>query len=301
MSKILVLFSKTGKKSALFSTLISKHLSEKTTLVVKDYSDVVATVSKNTSSMTIGGEDVRNFDLVVIRISGKKIELAGTVASILQKTGVKFLDTGYANMGIRGTKFSALADLSHNGIPLPKTIYLGNNTYTQADFRSLSKELTLPFIAKDTAHQRGIGVHLIRSAEDLLQLSSEDEEAGQYMFQELIHKEKEYRLLVLGDTVGVWEEKINNNEDEFRNNVSLGAEEIFLPIGDVPSEMSSLSIKAAQTRDLQIAGVDVMIEKDTGKIYLIEVNRGPGLTYDENVSPEFKALASFLEREARDK
>ena len=121
---------------------------------------------------------------------------------------------------------------------------------------------------------------------------------GEFMFQELINKVHEYRVLVLGNTIGVWEEKVNTNEDEFRNNVAIGAKELFFSVKDIPVELSSFAIKAAEVLQVQIAGVDIMIEEHTNKAYIIEVNRGPGLTYDERISPEFKAIASYIEKEA---
>ena len=298
MSKILILVSKTGRK--LFSTRISNHLEKDTEVVLRDYSDVVITSTENKLTLTMAGEDTSNFDLVFIRTSGKYLELAGTIAQVLQYTGTKFFDKMYANMGMRGTKFSALATLSNEGLPLPKTIYLGNVTY-QNNFEELSRELGTPFIAKDISRQRGVGVHLIENQRDLENLSSDNIYVGQYMFQKLVHKKHEYRVLVLGDKVGVWEEKINTDKSEFRNNVALGAKEVFLPLKDIPEEISTLAISAARARGMQIAGVDIMIEENTGKLYLIEVNRGPGITYDESVSPELKAIAHFLEKESKNK
>jgi D-alanine-D-alanine ligase-like ATP-grasp enzyme len=52
---------------------------------------------------------------------------------------------------------------------------------------------------------------------------------------------------------------------------------------------------------LQIAGVDIAEDQNTGKYYLIEVNRGPGFTYDTEVSPEMDQIAKFLKEEAENK
>ena len=45
-----------------------------------------------------------------------------------------------------------------------------------------------------------------------------------------------------------------------------------------------------------MAGVDLLIDKD-GKPWILEVNRGPGFTYDDPASPELKNLAKFFVQE----
>jgi len=102
----------------------------------------------------------------------------------------------------------------------------------------------------------------------------------------------------LGEKAGVWERKIITAKGEFRHNIALGADEEFLPIAKIPDSISRLTVAAASFLSLQIAGVDIAVEKGTGKTFLVEVNRGPGLTYDTNLSPEIDEIARYLGKEA---
>jgi len=77
----------------------------------------------------------------------------------------------------------------------------------------------------------------------------------------------------------------------------LGAREEFLDIEKIPDDLAKIAEDAAIKLNLQIAGVDVAADKNTGKYYLIEVNRGPGFTYDTEVSPEMDEIAKFLKEE----
>ena len=51
--------------------------------------------------------------------------------------------------------------------------------------------------------------------------------------------------------------------------------------------------------NLQIAGVDLAIQKKTNNVFLVEVNRGPGITYDTKISPEIDEMAKFLEESVK--
>ncbi|MBU1126779.1 hypothetical protein KKF11_00320, partial [Patescibacteria group bacterium] len=83
---------------------------------------------------------------------------------------------------------------------------------------------------------------------------------------------------------------------EFRSNVSLGAKEEFIDIEKAPAEMKEIVIKATKVLNLEIAGADVLIDSTTGKQWILEVNRGPGLTYDTSISPELKQLSLFFQK-----
>ena len=70
-----------------------------------------------------------------------------------------------------------------------------------------------------------------------------------------------------------------------------------MDLDKIPADLAKIAIGAAVKLNLQIAGVDIAEDKNTGKYYLIEVNRGPGFTYDTKVSPEMDQIAKFLKEE----
>jgi len=80
--------------------------------------------------------------------------------------------------------------------------------------------------------------------------------------------------------------------------LALGADEEYVDAEKMPREMKEIAIKAAKVLDIQIAGVDILTDTQ-GKRWLLEANRGPGLTYDLQVSPELDSLASFFTRELK--
>jgi glutathione synthase/RimK-type ligase-like ATP-grasp enzyme len=154
----------------------------------------------------------------------------------------------------------------------------------------------LPVVAKELSMQRGKGVFLLKSKKDFGKLPMQDSQGrdNQFLFQKYFDLENEYRILVLGDKAAVWEKKIITTKGEFRHNIALGAKEEFLPIKQIPQQIADIAIKGAKVLDLEIAGIDVAVEKKTGKAFLVEVNRGPGLTYDTKISPEIDEIAKFF-------
>lgn len=302
MKKILILSSKIHSKNQKFVDLVAKNFKDASTRIsVEKIESIYLSVSQGGISLEIGGRAAKSFDLIYLRgIIGGDIFNATLVAICLRALGIRYFDALYSEAGPHRTKLGSLALLASRGIPVPKTVFFADGLYAK-HFSKLSKDLGTPFVAKEMSLQRGKGVHLIESLKDLRALPKRSKAGSlnDYFFQEFIDKDHEYRILTLGGGVGVWEEKVRTGVEEFRNNVALGAKEIFLDAGRIPKRLAKVAVGSAKVLGIGVAGVDVMTEKSTGKVYVLEVNRGPGLTYDEKISPEFSTIAKFLEKETK--
>ena len=153
----------------------------------------------------------------------------------------------------------------------------------------------LPLVAKDLYSQRGIGVHLVKTIKDFDDLVTRFPN-NKFLFQKFIEKKEEFRVLVVGDQVGSYERKTSMDPNEFRNNVSLGAKEDFIDICEIAEDVKDISIKSSRILKIEIAGVDAAVDTN-GKVWLLEVNRGPGFTYKAVKSREVASVADFFVRE----
>jgi glutathione synthase/RimK-type ligase-like ATP-grasp enzyme len=300
MKKILILVDKIGPKKELFTQYIAERLGEKAHITLARFSDIYFQIDDKNILVEIAGRDIIGYDLVYFRRAGDQFSgLALNLAVYLASKGVNFVDKSWAEAGPLGSKFTSLTKLAVNHLPIIKSIYVWKENILENKKRII-KELGLPLVAKELSTQRGKGVHKICSARDFDKLPMVDSRGGsnQYLFQKYVELKDEYRLLVLGDGVGVWEKKIVTTEGEFRHNVSLGATEEFLKIKDIPSNLEKIAVNGAKALNVQIAGVDIATDKVTGEYYLIEINRGPGFTYDTKISPEMDELAKYLGKES---
>lgn len=300
MKKILFLVDKIGPKKELFVKYVVDRIGKDVTITMAEFSDLFFFISDKNILVEINGVPITDFDLVYFRRAGGGFSIvAATLATCLKAKNIKFIDTSWGEIGPLGSKFTSLVKLGVLGLPIIKSIYVRQVKINQEKERII-KELGLPLIAKELSMQRGRGVYKIESSQDFDKLPAKDSRGGnnQFLFQEYKNLGDEYRILVLGKKVGVWEKKIITVTGEFRHNVSLGAREEFLKLEEIPADLEKIAVDAAIKLNLQIAGVDIAKDKNTGKYYLIEVNRGPGFTYNTTVSPEMNQIAAFLRQEA---
>ncbi|OGM76038.1 hypothetical protein A2210_02605 [Candidatus Woesebacteria bacterium RIFOXYA1_FULL_40_18] len=295
MKKLLILVDSKGPKKEKFVNLISQRLNNNVKVVKAYFSDLTVEIDGKNISVTIDNEDIRTFDLVYFRRVGNRFfSLAGTLAICLNQLKIPFFDTTFAEVGPDEDKLTNLTRLVLVGLPIIPTFFCWHTKIDEyKDY--IIKKFGLPLVAKWLASHRGLGVSLIRSAKDFDLLQKEGESKN-FLFQKYLENDEEYRLLVLKNEVAVTEEKIRTDPNEFRSNVALGAREEFINVDKIPQAMKDIAVMGAQTLKIQTAGVDILVDK-SGKTWLLEINRGPGLTYDTKISPEIDKISDFFKRE----
>lgn len=301
--KILILADKVGPKTELFTQLLSEGMGKEAKVVLDIFSHLFIEVGGNKVKIFIDGIDIKDFDLVYFRrIDHALFPLSGTLALCLDKLGIKYFDTKFRDIGAGGDKMTSITKLFVNGVPVPKTIFCSSDGILSNGGNIISK-LGLPIIAKDTVTQGNKGVLVIKEEADFKRLlGGENIQSNgrptQFIFQKYIDMDKEYRVLVLKDKVPVVHTKVKRRYDQFvLDYESYDTKLEFVDPDSVPASLKEIAIKAAQALDTEIAGVDVCIEKKTGKIIVLEVNRGPGFDYDAKISPEIKEVVRFFKKE----
>jgi len=298
--KLLILVDKIGEKKEFLTSYIARKMPQNEVFMAR-FSDLIFYANGSQVSVAIDDyeEKLTDFDLVYFRRVGSKfLSVGGTLAIYLDSIGVEYLDTTFRNLGPSGDKFTSLIRLATAGLPIIPS-YFCWHTKIEDKKKEIISKLGLPLVAKQLSSQRGRGVLLLKNEKDFARLNAEfpNEE---FLFQKYYPSNEEYRILVLEDRVGCFERKIRTDKEEFRSNVALGAAEEFLDISTIKPEMKKIAIDACKALNIQIGGVDILVDKN-GKFWLLEVNRGPGLTYDLKISPEFNSLVKYFTRKLKRK
>lgn len=298
MKKILILTENKGKKRRKLTEYLEQNLHRKTNVVLDNLQNVSIYVSGKQVEITISGSNIKDCDLVYFRGLGdhrsEAFSFACSLAICLKHLKIKFFDSVLANMGCVDEKLVSELLLSFNGLPVPAAYFCWRDKI-EDNKREICQKLDLPLVAKDLISHRGENVFLIKDEKDFSKLKQVPNNV-QFLFQKYYPCDDEYRLLILNNRVAVWEKKNKINDSEFRRNVALGAAEEFLDVKKVPHKMVKIAVKGAKILGLEISGADIMIDK-FGKMWLLEENRGPGLTYDTKISPELSVIADFFRKE----
>ncbi len=174
------------------------------------------------------------------------------------------------------SKLTDLIKFAFKGICMPDTFFT-NKTRITDDADELEKVCGYPMIMKDIRGSRGKDSALINNREELFAKTADLPKSKKFLFQQFIPNEYDWGVLV-ADGVVVSGEKSYRNAGEFRNHALHGAKEVFVPVDEIPAGVKEMALKASKALGLSWSRSDILINKNTGKAYLLEVNRAPGLT-----------------------
>lgn len=297
MLLILTSKKKIGSKTEKFLSLLKNHLDRKmVNFSVSSFEEIEVFIEKGSVKIDIGGAPLQSWTSIYPRKVGKNRGIAHMLAHLSRKNGLFFIDQFHAHTKDSSdvAKIMQMFHLAINNVGIPKTYVSG--VYTKEHIDNAITYLGLPIVVKETNTSQGSGVFLAKTAESLEQILKERAltQTGREIFlQEFIPNTFEYRILILGDKSAVAEKKIRSQNEEFRNNVFLGAKEEFISLEQVPVSVKNTAESAARATNIQVAGVDV-IEDEHGVPVVFEVNSCPSFTIDESVSPEIASLSNYL-------
>jgi len=168
-------------------------------------------------------------------------------------------------------QFFALMRLGTQKIPVPDTCFINAPEGFEAAVTRLGGA---PVIIKQVSGRQGKGVILVKTIREFQQMHPRhlDPRAG-LLVQRFIPPEgrRDFRILVLGkEIVGAME--LKSATDDFRSNYHLTGKSYPT---EPSAEIATVAIKAAQSLGLEIAGVDIIVDRNQ-KINVMEVNYSPG-------------------------
>ncbi|MBN1618358.1 hypothetical protein JW887_03380 [Candidatus Dojkabacteria bacterium] len=215
--------------------------------------------------------DCKDFDLVWVSSYWGTRDLAYALHLYLNKHKVKHTETEKLGSKVVDHMFFAL-----NGIPSPNTFFINSKRISKF-VEEIEDVCGYPLIIKDIRGCRGKNSFLVNNREELYQAQKDFKPGTKYMYQRCIPNDYDWGVLVSNGKVAATEKSFPQ-KGEFRNNACNGAKEIFVDTNECPTEIKNIAIEAAKVLGLSWSRSDIVVDKNTGKPYLLEINRYPGIT-----------------------
>jgi len=230
--------------------------------------------------LTIDEKPLDDFDVVYIRLVGKRFEELALLVRYCKSRGIKVVDTVFEKNEIlklpipKALESSILLD---HKISTPKT-YFGT---LKKIIKNAPTIFGYPYVIKGTTGKQGHAVWSPRSEDDVVEIvekikKGEKTSEMNFVAQEFIKSSQRSRIFVIGEKAiaGItrptrWRRRFVK---KVGNEFPVGKKEKLNPI---PKEQTALAIKACKILGINIAGVDILKEDKSGKIYLLEVNSAP--------------------------
>jgi len=171
------------------------------------------------------------------------------------------------------------------GIPVPRMAIIENEQKIESGVKEVGGKF--PVVIKLLSGSHGIGVSVVDSYASLrsvLQTIWKLDKTIEILIQEKIDSEYDLRIHVLTkrfnapvpedtDSVLLGFMRRNRVKKDFRTNYSLGG---TVEKTKVSKEQEEIAIASAKAIGCNWCGVDLIVDKKTGKNYVLEVNSSPG-------------------------
>ncbi|HEY4160874.1 MAG TPA: hypothetical protein VGM08_02310 [Candidatus Saccharimonadales bacterium] len=232
--------------------------------------------------------DLADFDLVVFRHVGADAEISMAAAHYLHSKSVPFTDHYLLTQGKGKLACGFLRAV--NGLPVPQTFFASPELYRR--IFANDAPFGYPFVLKADNGRKGRDNYLVHSYDELDALLTKTKGLAM-IAQELIPNDGDLRILVLNDRIGLVILRKGNGNTHL-NNTSQGGSAQLLPVSELNPTVAADSIRATQAERLQVAGVDVIIDKTTGKHYILEVNRAPQVATGVHTPEKAQVYATMV-------
>jgi len=233
------------------------------------YFDII--VSRSSSkSIRYKGEKIELPDLVLSRTGAGTNYFTRSVMRQIEKFGIPVYNDADSISRVSDKLLTSQLLVKEN-LPIPKTILVNGDV----DIDLIEKEVGFPCVVKATSGSKGKTVHLCQTKKDftsLMSLLSSISLKKTMIIQEFVDAQPgtDLRVWIIGGKTVV-AMKRSGAEGDFRANISQGGTaELF----EITDEVDYLARETARVLGLQIAGVDLLFDKDGYKI--CEANSSPG-------------------------
>jgi RimK family alpha-L-glutamate ligase len=190
----------------------------------------------------------------------------------------------YDSVNICEDKLETTRKLKLNNIPVPKTSLISS----EADIDKAMEEVggVYPVVCKFLSGTKGIGVFMIDSRPSListLQALWYLSPTTEIVLQEKIDAEYDLRIHVIAESDGMYGREYKviaamkrmKIKGDFRTNFSLGGD---TDVVELSEEIEKIAIESAKATGCLWCGVDIIVDKQAGAPYVLEVNASPGTT-----------------------
>lgn len=229
---------------------------------------------KDNYQVSLRGKDLESYDLIYLMVSKRRWEWYTAASYLDKKKGTVIVNQKVVDPTYNYYLTPAIDYLrqTEEGLSYPKSAVI----YSAKSLDSVLTGFEFPLIIKTSAGRQGKGVYKADSKEQLVSIVSKmekDELVPSMVIREFIPNDGDIRVFTVGyKAIGAM--KRTPKEGDFRSNISQGGSGAVFNLNDNP-EVRSLAEKAAEVTRTEIAGVDIILNKDTKEPYILEINPGP--------------------------
>lgn len=233
------------------------------------------------------GHDIKEFDIVFLRGKGfrEKFDVLRAISSYTASHGVKQIND-YRGIHTSSKLIQAVEFVEMNK-PVASSVLVNRALFARPDLIPFG----FPCIMKDVYGAHGENNYLVTSLEEVSSYQQQHHDR-RFVLQRFVLNDGDFRVLVVGNEVMViGRQSINGSH---LNNTSQGGVPTIIEQATLPAGLIDDARDIARQLRMTIAGVDAIIDRESGEYFFLEVNSQPQLISGAFVDDKNKLVADFF-------
>lgn len=300
--KVLIISAK-PKEIADFLVDVKKQNKLSIEYTTVRFEDLLFDINGNDSKIinTDKNTDVSDYSLIYVKSHWNYPELAAALAEYLIFKSIPFFDQELRNYTSR-SKLSESMKLTTHGIAIPRS-FAGYPKLLRSQSEKIIKDLGFPFVLKAASADRGKDNYLVSDINTFNQLIDNASAGDIYIVQKFVPSDGFYRINVFGKDARlvVYRSRYPHNDPlkDHLNKPFGGVNAEMVPTKSLNPDLAQLAVRASIYMKREIAGVDIIQDKNDGKCYILEVNSSPQLRSGSFIDEKASEFARFIDKELK--
>jgi glutathione synthase/RimK-type ligase-like ATP-grasp enzyme len=296
MQKGLLLFSKIGERSEKISNFMHTQLHDRYEVdTVYGYSKIQMYQHNNELTFLINGEPLNTYSFVYLYTTppsrSSRSDIVGLIGQYCLHKNIHVINTRDV-LRYNGGKIMQKLLLSLGNIPIPDFAFYSE--LVEQSYDDIVKIIGEPFVLKQSKAALGREVYLIQSRDEFISkiqdLEIKDHTTGLWYCEKYIPHTNTIRGFVTGDECKI-AIHVSAEEGSFKTNRGTAVFE-----NNTDENFTQLVVTAARLVKLEIAGVDTIRDSIDNVVKVLEVNKSPGITFQDETSKELEVVSDFLKK-----
>lgn len=231
--------------------------------------------------------DLSGYSAIVLRGTGFRqyFDVLRAISSYGKHCGVRVIND-YSSL-YNSSKLAQAVYFVEQELPVAQTVYVTPAVFSHSNHVPIIFPCVMKAVFGAHGHDNYV-VHSLQEAQGVY-----DANPGiRFVLQNFVPNDGDLRVLIIGNELSVIGRKAQNGNH--LNNTSQGGIATLVDVATLPAAMIKDARRAASGLGMVIAGVDVIVDKETGAYYFLEVNSQPQLMSGAFVQEKTRALGNLL-------
>jgi glutathione synthase/RimK-type ligase-like ATP-grasp enzyme len=235
-------------------------------------------------------KDPADFDLVYFKAWQSMPRQAAALAIYLRAKAVPFIDDAVEQYG-SDDKLTMAMKLWAARIPTARSVVASTKHVSDVAKSGL---ITYPAVMKSIIGEKGRDNHLVKTPTAVARLAKQYPQI-EWILQDFVPNDGDWRVQVYGGETGMVILRKGSGKSHL-NNTSAGGQAELIEKKQAPEKILELAVRAAKAMELSVSGVDIIIDKNTGRKAILEVNQGSQIVTGAYIDKNIPGFVEYMRK-----